>query len=730
MAEIVIYEYEMPDGSILELEGEIGQEALADAEAKKEQAKIQQQIDLGKLESVVQESRPSAVDYLKDIGRSALTGAFKSYAGLAGLPGMVERAPSGIAEYFGAENLKSYFDALSKISPRRGPLPGGYRYPTYEMLKGAGETVLPFLKYEPQTVPGGYTEAITEFTTAPLSFARTPSGVAQGLIVGTGTGAVQESLEQAGVGPAGQLGGALATGIGLGLLTSPSRAERILQQTMKTVDQTELNLAKELQAQAKELGINITAPELIDNQILQALAAKVYGSESGSQIMYSYLKQRPEQVKNVAKGLLNELSENPDSLRDFWKSVGTTGEKVVKDAKNARTIASKESYQISNKEFVDEESVLNLIKEIDRLIADPTSSIVKGSTTYLQLKSLKQQLTKKKVTTKDEPITIYDASGKPLTEAIDTTRIIPQTNVNKLDSIFKQWRDQVRDSRANQIPDKKYMDKQGQFIFLPEGGGGVLNKLEDIILTNPNYAKAKRIYSAVNDELTTPVINNIDQLSKGKIQPSTIKQFVLDPEKNNASDITKTYKLLNAKDPNVFPGIARIYIENLVNKRLVKKKTGDDPAAGFKLYDDLVGTEGKSANFNAMLKGVAEANEVNPNNVILGWKNFNSILERTGRLVNINNPALPPDPRFLSKDAAQIGSFMWRIKFANKFSETLQKRTNRQLANIFTSPNSVKTLEELGKLNVGSRDAINRVIYLLSINGFVQAEPQEQPIAQ
>lgn len=706
-------------------------------EAKKIGAEIiklqkqQEEIDLAKLEKVVQESKPSTVDYLKDIGRSALTGTFKGYAGLAGTPGMVERLPSDVAGYFGAENLKSYFDALSKISPRRGPLPSGYTYPTYGMLKAAGETALPFLKYEPQTVPGGYTEALTEFTVAPtLSIAKTPSGRMQSLITGTGTGAVQESLEQAGVGPAGQLGGALATSVGLGLLTAPSRAERILQRTMKTVDQKEIDLAKQFQEQAKDLGINITAAELIDNQILQSLAAKVYGSEGGSQIMYSYLKQRPEQVKNVAKGLLNELSENPDSLRDFWRLVGTTGEKVVKDAKKARTIASQESYQISNKEFVDEESVLNLIKEIDRLIADPTSSIVKNSTTHKQLKSLKQQLINKKVTTKDEPITIYDASGNPLTEPIDTTRIIPQTNVNKLDSIFKQWRDQVKDSRANQIPDVKYIDKQGQFIFLPEGGGGVLNKLEDIILTNPNYAKAKKIYSAVNDELTTPVINNIEQLSKGKIQPSTIKQFVLNNEKNNVVDIERTYKLLNAKDPNVFPGIARTYIENIMNKRLVKKKTGEDPAAGFKLYDDLVGNDAKLANFNAMLKGVAEANGVNPNNLILGWKKFNDLMERTAKIVNVNNPSLPPDPRFISKDAAQFGAFMWRVKFAGKFGEAIERRTNRKLANMLTSPDSVKILEELGKLNVGSRDAINRSIYLLSINGFIQSEPQEQPIPQ
>ena len=717
MAEKVIYEYDLPDGSILELEGEVGQEAKADAEYKR--------IIATEFAPQPEIPKQTALDYVKDVGRSALTGTYKSYAGFAGLPGMVERAPSAVAQYFGSENLKNYFDALQKISPMRGQLPGGYKYPTLGMISSGVEKIAPFLKYEPQTMPGGYTEAVAEFTAAPLGFAKTASGLTQAAIVGTGTGAAQESLEQAGVGIGGQLAGSLGAALLLGRLTSPSRAERILQKTMKTVDQAEIDLAKEVQTQAKELGINITAPELIDNQILQSLAAKIYGSDAGSEIMYAYLKKRPEQVKNIAKNLLNELSENPDSLRDFWRSVGTTGKEAVKDAQKARKISSQESYEVSNKEFVDEGSVLNLIKEIDRLIADPTSPIVSNTATLRELNTLKKQLIKKKVTTKDEPVIIYDPSGNPLTEAIDTTRIIPQTNVNKLDSIFKQWRDQIKDSRANQLTDKKYINKQSQFIFLPESGGGVLNKLEDIILTNPNYAKAKRIYSEVNDELTTPVINNVGELSKGKIQPSTIKQFVLNPDKNNSVDIEKTYKILNEKDPTIFPAIARLYIQGLVNKRLIKKETGEDPAAGFKLYKDLAGDEDKVANFNAILKGVAEANKVNPNNLILGWKNFNAILERTSKLVNINNPALPPDPRFLSKDAAQFGSFMWRIKFANKFSETLQKRTNKQLANMFTSPNSVQILEELGKLNVGSRDAINRAIYLLSINGFIQEQPQE-----
>ena len=142
MAQKVIYEFELPNKTILEIEGEAGKEEEAKLKAREYIA----------TEFAPQPEIPkqTALDYVKDVGRSALTGTYKSYAGFAGLPGMVERAPSAVAQYFGSENLKNYFDALQKISPMRGQLPGGYKYPTPGMISSGVEKIAPFLKYEPQ----------------------------------------------------------------------------------------------------------------------------------------------------------------------------------------------------------------------------------------------------------------------------------------------------------------------------------------------------------------------------------------------------------------------------------------------------------------------------------------------------------------------------------------------------------------------------------------------------
>ena len=135
----------------------------------------------------------------------------------------------------------------------------------------------------------------------------------------------------------------------------------------------------------------------------------------------------------------------------------------------------------------------------------------------------------------------------------------------------------------------------------------------------------------------------------------------------------------------------------------------------------------KEANLNQVLKGVAEAKGVNPNSLLLGWNNFNEVLKRTGRLVNIDSPGAPIDPRFLPRDIAQIGSFMWRIKFAGKLDEVLQERSIKQLANIFIKDNSVEELVKLGKVGVDTNAAIRRVAYIVSLSEPIR---QDQPIEQ
>ena len=90
---------------------------------------------------------------------------------------------------------------------------------------------------------------------------------------------------------------------------------------------------------------------------------------------------------------------------------------------------------------------------------------------------------------------------------------------------------------------------------------------------------------------------------------------------------------------------------------------------------------------------------------MLGFDKFNEVLKRTARIANVDNPKVAPSDQFLFRDIAQIGSFMWHVKFAAKANTFVKNKTIEDLANIFTDKNSVALLEKLAKTNPASDEA-------------------------
>jgi hypothetical protein len=162
----------------------------------------------------------------------------------------------------------------------------------------------------PQTVPGEYAETIGEFTAPGGIFARTAKGLGQAAIIGTGAGAVQETAEQFDAPVWAQVPLTLTTALALGYATAPSRAAKIANEALKGVDDAELAIAMQMEEGLKAKGYTITAPELIDNKIVQKLGVDIYGTEKGGQIMYNYLKERPEQLKIYLKIYLMKFLKN------------------------------------------------------------------------------------------------------------------------------------------------------------------------------------------------------------------------------------------------------------------------------------------------------------------------------------------------------------------------------------------------------------------------------------
>jgi len=648
----------------------------------------------------------SALDTAQDIGVSLAKGATKGIAGALALPSIAGQGIDYLLDKMpGMSEPAKLLEKVREINPPILNMPFLLnKTPTYEQAMSL--VPKPLREYESQTIPGQYAETIGEFIAPGGIFARTPKAIRQASIIGTGAGAVQETAEIMDLPVWAQVPITLSTALALGYATSPSRAAKIANQALKGVDDAELALAMQLEKKLKEQGINLTAPELIDNKIIQKLGETVYSTEKGGQIMYNYIKNRPEEINKVADRLLEEISKRPNSLRGAFTDMKTTTNKALLEARKERTLKSQEAgYKISNEEYVNESSILELINRVDEEILNLPS----GSPTIAQLKSFKTRLTKQK---------------------LDDDTIIPETNINKLDSAIKEFRQNADDSFTQpNLPKERFLDSNAQRIFSSKEGG-LLNDLNNTLRTNTSYANAKDTFARLSNDLVKPVEDNLEALLKGNITPSKIKQFIFNPEKNNVSDIAATYKILNKTNKETFPLMARTYIKNAVEKAFVMKPKGESLKSGFDLYKALSGTSAQKNNFNQVLKGVAEAQGVNQNNLLLGWKTFTEGLKRTARLANVDNPSSPIDPAFFPRDIAQIGSFMWRIKFAGKAAEVLERRAIKQLADIFTQKNSVELLVELGKKGVNSNDAIRRIAYIISITDSQRelANQEQEPL--
>ena len=687
-----------------------------DKEAATRIAKIlasQEQADLAKLDESIERlpkaPRPSALDIAKDVVVSPIKGTVLGSAGIAGLPGL---AQSGISAMTGkdisqappsmmAAPLPQYQDIMNLIEK----IPGAKRLTQYQAktplgkpLQMLGEFVGPAIPFTKPLLAGGLER------------------MSRALKIGGAAAVPAYALEDY---PYAAIPASLLFGGATALATAPSRAAEAAQAVLKDVSPEKLALAKEVQKQANELEIPLTAPEIIDSDLLRDLGNIVYGSGRGGQIMSTYIANRPEKIKEVAADLVEQIAKDPTSLRKTYKDIGEVAEKSIRNVRKERTKKAQQWYKISNDEFVEEDQVLSIIDRIEETIKGLDST----DPTRAKLQNLKQGLIKKEIKPKDQP-QILDEFGKPFITQTPKTKIIPQTNINTLDNILKRFEDMVVDSRANIAKEERFIEKSARSIFSNEDKSGFLNLIDDTLRTNPNYSKAKDVYAQLSDDLVQPVIDNIAPLAKNNITPATIKGFIFNPERNNVDDIRKTYEILNKTDPNAFPNLVRAYVKASANKKLVLKETGESKKSGFDLWKILAGTDDASANFNTALKGVAEAQGANPNNLVLGFKKFNDVLKRTARLANVDNPSSPPKEGLLLRDVAQIGSFMWHVKFAAKFERYTQNKTIEDLANIFVRPDSVKQLEKLAKINPASEEAQRIVRNILYVTNNIKTQEE------
>jgi len=650
-------------------------------------------LDIG-LEKERQQTRRERLKDIADVPISFAKGTAIGTVGAASIPSMIQQ---GQEYLFSKLPYGKQAQQIMSAMPYTKPL----ATPSMQQMMGLLESIpgaKSLTRYEPRTLLGQYAETAGEFIGPSAIVAgvkRSPQMLkTAGILGGAGAG-VQETQEQVGLSPIAAMPATVATTLIGGYAMGPSKASTYAQQALKGVSDDELRLAAALEKQANDLGLSITAAELIDNKIINSLGSIVYGTKEGGKIMYDYLKDRPQEVEKIATRLMDAMIENPQSIREVYKKVGTTADKALTRAKIDRTEAAQDAgYGVANTESIQPNNVLNIIKKINEQI----DSLPIDNPTVIKLKKMKKRLIKK---------VEYETTVDPIT-GTETVRkiVIPQTNIKNLDTTLKEFKGYVDNSRtvsSDAKMKKNYINENDRLYFTNSDKDGVLDNLDLELRTNQNYNAGKNKYEQVSNELVDVVYMHTKELQKKNITPTTITGFIANPKGANKFDIEQTYKILNSEDPDVFPNIVRLYIQDAATDAFKLQPTGQSLKSGFNLYSNLAGKN--KANFDEMLKGVAEAYGVDKKTLLLGMDKFDKVLERTAKIANIDNPSFPPDQTVLTKEFAQLGSFMWQVKYAAKYGQYVNNKTMKELANVLTKKESVNALIELAKTNPASKDA-------------------------
>lgn len=673
--------------------------------------------------SLKKERQQTRRERLKDIGMTSISGPLRGLTGLLEFPEMITQGAARKAKQLATkvaprqeERITKYFDALQRLQKIA---PGGDTARSISLLtQGLRQQPLTkeLLEYQPKTRGTRYLQSVGEFTVPTMGF-----GAVRGLKVGTPTGVVSERLEEAGASPYVSIPLTLAVGGVSSYATDPNRAVKLAAEALKGVPQEQIDLAKAVEAFAETQGVKLTAPELIQSDILTKLGESVYNSPEGGRIMYEYIKNRPEEIQKIAENIFNNyIAKTPKSLKKTLKDAKIAAEKSIKEARQDRTLQSQEAgYKAADNEFLEESQVLNIINNIDNVIKDTP----KGATRN-KLKQFRSRLIKKTIKPKDETVNILDISGKPLGMPATQTIIVPETNIKKLSEIFKEQRDAISKSVTGQANEAEFLSKNQIAKFTP-----ILNNIDESLKTNTNYLAGAEKYKQLTNTVVNPTLEAIEPFLIGKgVTSSKVKNQIFGIANVKPGDIRETYTRINKIDKQAWPNLSRAYFDQLIDKTIYKTTEAGRPSfgAGFDLYKALSGTKNSKANFNAILSGVAEARGLNKNEVLRGFDKFNELLKRTATLANIDNPKKPPDAMVLTKEAAQIGAFMWTVKFASKFGKRVQEKTSRQLAEIFVNKNSVEELEKLARIDISKGEALKSVINILAFTNNLDYMPEVQ----
>lgn len=662
----------------------------------------------------------------EDVAKSGASGLARGALGLVGLPGTVAGGLRWMADKAADQTVGRAVN-YAKTGDWSAPSPPSsvkvakqntvFNLPTPdqvisgENLTDAAATVVPGIKYKPQTTAGEYARTVGEFAPGVLM----PGTMAQRVVGGVLAPALlSETAGQIAKGtpyeaPA-RIAGGLLGAVGATAAMRPSSANAAVSSALSGVDDGTVVQAAQLMEAAQARGVALTWPEAIAQVSnggatgLTGLQRVVEGSQGGQGVMGQFMAQRPAQMAAAARNEFGNIAPQSQAPSTIGPVIGQAADDTVRDATGIINRATRPAYQASEAVRVGPQVQAGLMS--DALYAR----------------------------------TLQEVRGNPaLNRMIEN---LPDDAVGVIDMVQRRMREQATNAAVpgqansgNTIA-AAFQDARTAPIAAAETATGSRAATATQPAVVGSYEAARAQQEALRQRFLEPLMAGpIGKLANRDLstQQAITALFPANPLPGSAQEIVTAVGALAKKQPVVARQLVRAHVESVFNEATQQLQTGANQFGGAGFAAVLKGNTQQAENLAAAIQGVAGPQ------VLKGFDEFLNIMSATGQRQRIGSQtAFNQEVQDVLRRGGMVGEAANAVatagvKLPGRIKDAYEQwrlgRNTEQIARLFTDPNALGMFRRLAQAAPGSSQA-QAIAARISAIALQASQAADNPIPQ
>lgn len=626
------------------------------------------------------------VDTVDDVAQSIFSGLPKGLSNIVGIFGDLQGMRDHAIDYMlrkgiGAFTGREMPSTLAMVQPDQ--------LPNTSDVRGVIEDVAGKKLYEPQTTAGKFAGSITEGATS-MPVGGVPS-LLTGAAVGAGSEAGGQLTEK--IAPGNEVWGRLIGGLLTGGMVALARSfvntpEAMIQKAVESVPEGKLREADALIQQSIAKGTPITGPEAIaqvtgGNPQLTNVQRVVEQSSGGAPVMSQTMGARPAANAAAFEAEAGRIAPQITAPAEIAPRVQAAADSAVQDQRNITNALSKPAYDATanNPNAVLSSKAFAAVKK-NRAFAEAIKEVRSNPIKYGDLAGMG-----------DDALPVLDAAQKYLKDVADKATVAGEK-------------------------------------FASSNAGKMANDLTSAIDAEfPRYASARNIQAFRQSYIEEPFSRAPTGLLSAAEKFPKQASIVFDPKPLPGSEkaLNEAIKTVSVKDPEAAREFVRAHLEKTFTELNQRLSGGPNQFGGAGFAAEVSGNSQQAKNLKAVLEGLPNGAEVSKS-----FFNLLKIFEAQGMRARPNsatafNQELQQALSTGGPVSEAVAMATSPAKLVGKGGQVMANfnagQNARNLAEIFTSPDTIEQMRNIGKILPDSRKA--QALFSAIVSGQMATEGQD-----